>query len=205
MKKNDKNTILSFAALIIAIIACVTAIRSCSVSQEAINVSKSHFIAEKRPYLVISPAKFTKGDKYLEVEKTKDGKVKFHFQFKIENIGNVAATGIRSEVIPVIGNQGPIPTKIESVPHPLELGPGQHIYRNYVLNFAGNHSNYARSTVDSLKKNPAEIWEAFRYGSEVSKDVEYTVRIGYRISVDETNLLFQETKRTNDNIIVPRP
>ena len=78
---------------------------------------------------MVSPAKFPKSDKYLEVEKMKDGRVRLHLQLKLENIGNVAATDIRSAELPVIGKQGQIPTKSEGTAHPLALGPGQHVYR----------------------------------------------------------------------------
>jgi hypothetical protein len=201
----DKNAILSVMAIIVAVIACVVSIRSCSISQEALKTATSQFIAEKRPYLAVVPAKFSKSNKYLEIEKTKDGKARLHLQLKLENIGNVAATDIRSEVLPAIGKQGPIPTKAEGTLNPLALGPGQHVYRNYDYRFSGNQSNYAKTTIDSLRKNPIEIWESFRYRSEVDSTVEYETRIGYRVSADDTNLLLQETKRLPGGMVVPRP
>lgn len=110
-------------------------------------------IAEKRPYLVVAPAKFSSSNKYLEIKKTKDGKARLHFQLKIENIGNVAATDIKSEVLPAIGREGPIPTKAESVLNPLQLGPGQHVHRNYDYRLSGDRPDYAKKAVDSIRKS----------------------------------------------------
>jgi hypothetical protein len=196
--KMDINKILSILSIIVTIVACF-------ISYHALKISKSQFIAEKRPYLVVAPAKFSKSDKYLEIEKTKDGKATLHFQLKIENIGNVAATSITSEALPVFGRQAQILTTTDIIVNPLELGPGQHVYRNYILRFSGEQTNYAKATTDSLKKNPMEIWESFRYSSEVNNTVVYETRIGYRVSVEDVNLLFQETKRISDSIIMPRP
>lgn len=201
----DKNVALNILTITVAVIACIASIRSCSISKEALKTATSQFIAEKRPYLVVGPAKFSKSNKYLEIEKTKDGRVRLHFQLKLENIGNVAATDIQSEVLPAIGKQGPIPTKAERIPNPLALGPGQHLYRNYDYHFSGNEADYAKKTVESLRRNPVEIWESIRYRSEVDSTIEYETRTGYRVSADDTNLLFQETKRLPGSMVVPRP
>lgn len=201
----DRNAALNVVTIVVAVIACVASIRSCSISREALNTATSQFIAEKRPYLVVGPAKFSKSGTYLEIEKTRDGKAKLHFQLKIENIGNIAATDIRSEVLPAIGKQGPIPTKPERLPSPLALGPGQHVHRNYVYEFSGNEVDYAMKSVASLKRNPLEIWEAIRYRSEIDSTIVYETRIGYRVVADDTNLLFQETKRLPGSMVIPRP
>lgn len=201
----DRNVALNVVTIAVAVIACVASIRSCSISREALKTANSQFIAEKRPYLVVGPAKFSKSGMYLEVEKTNDGKVQLHFQLKIENIGNVAAINIRSEVLPAIGNQGPIPTKPERLPNPLTLGPGQHVYRNYVYHFSGNEADYAKKAVLSMKRKPVEIWESIHYGSEIDNNIEYETRIGYRMATDDTNLLLQETKRLPGSMVVPRP
>jgi hypothetical protein len=201
----DKHLVLNVAAIVVAGIACLISIRSCLISKEALDTTRAQFLAEKRPYLVVSPAKFLKSDQYLEIEKMKDGRVKLHLQLKLENIGNVAATDIRSAELPVIGKQGQIPTKSEGTVHPLALGPGQYIYRNYDLRFSGNEAGYAKKTVDGLKKNPVEIWESVQYRSEIDNTVEYETRIGYRVSMEDTNLLFQETKRLSGSVVVQRP
>ena len=203
--KMDKNTTLSVMAILVATVACIASIRSCSISREALKAATSQFIAEKRPYLAVDPAKFSKSNKYLEVERTKDGKARLHLRLKLENIGNVAAIDIRSEVLPAIGKEGPIPTKVQGTPNPLTLGPGQHVFRNYDFRFSGDQPNYARKAVDSMRKNPMEIWESFRYRSEVDTSVEYETRIGYRFTTDDMNLLLQETKRISGSIVVPRP
>ena len=201
----DKQLALNVAAIVVAGIACVISIRSCSISKEALETTRAHFIAEKRPYLVISPAKFPKSDKYLEVEKMKGGGVSLHLQFKLENIGNIAATDIRSEKLPVIGKEGQIPTKFEGPLSPLALGPGQHVYRNYIFRFSGSEAGYTKKTADGLRKNPIEIWESVHYRSEIDNAVEYETRIGYRVSMEDINLLFQETKRLPDSMVVSRP
>lgn len=107
--------------------------------------------------------------------------------------------------MPIIGKQGHIPTKSEGTVHPLALGPGQHVYRNYDLRFSGNEAGYAKKTVIELKKNPVEIWESVHYRSEIDNAVEYETRIGYRVSMEDTNLIFQETKRLPDSMVVSRP
>jgi len=85
----NKQLALNIAAIVVAGIACLISIRSCSISKQAFDTTRAQFLAEKRPYLVVTPAKFLKSDKYLEVEKMKDGRVKLHLQLKLENIGNV--------------------------------------------------------------------------------------------------------------------
>lgn len=201
----DKNVALNIVTIIVAVIACIASVRSCSISKEALKTTSEQFIAEKRPYLVVAPAKFTKSNKYLEIEIIKGEGVRLHLQLKLENIGNVAAIDISSTELPVIGKQGPIPTKSEGTLTPLALGPGQHIYRNYDLRFSGNKIGYAKKTVDGLRKSPVEIWESVRYRSEIDSTIEYEMRIGYRVSTEETNLLFQETKRLPGSMVVPRP
>lgn len=201
----NKNVALNVVTIVVAGIACFASIRSCSISKEALKTSRAQFVAEKRPYLVVGPAKFAKSEKYLEIEEMKDGRVRLHLQLKLENIGNVAATDIRSSDMPIIGKQGQIPTKFEGTLHPLALGPGQHIYRNYDYRLSGNEAGYAKKTADGLRKNPAEIWTSVRYRSEIDNTIEYETRIGYRVSMEDTNLLFQETKRLPDSMLVPRP
>lgn len=201
----DKNIVLNVASIVMAGIACIIAIRSCSISQEALKTSRTQFLAEKRPYIVVSPNKFSKTGKYLEIEKLKDGKVKLHIQLKLENIGNIAATDIRSSELPVFGKEGKIPSRLEGTPSPLALGPGQHIYRNYAFRFSGSKPGYAKNAADGLRKNPMEIWESVLYRSEIDNTISYETRIGYRVSPEETNLLFQETKRLPDSMVVPRP
>ncbi len=201
----DKNAALNIVTITVAVIACVASIRSCIISQDALKATIAQFVAEKRPYLVVAPAKFSKSNKYLEIERTKDGRARLHLQFKLENIGNVAATDIRSEALPAIGSQGPIPTKFEGTLSPLALGPGQSIYRNYDYRFSGSEVEYAKKTVDKLKKNPVEIWGSVRYRSELDSTIEYETRTGHRVWADDTHVLFQETKRLPGNMVVPRP
>jgi hypothetical protein len=201
----DKNVALNIVTIILAFIACIVSIRSCSISQEALKTASAQFVAEKRPYLVVVPAKFTTSNKYLEIEKMEGERIRLRLRLKLENIGNVAAIDIRSTELPVIGKQGPIPGKFEGTPTSLELGPGQHIYKNHNVHFSGNEVGYAKKTLSDLRKNPVEIWESVRYRSEIDSTVAYETGIGYRISADNAILLFQETKRLPGSMIVPRP
>jgi len=202
----NKSAVLNVVTIIVAVFACIASIRSCSVSNEALKTAKAQFIAEKRPYLQISAAKFSKSNKYLEIEKTRDGKAKLRFLFKIENIGNVAATDIRAQVLPINGKEGPIPTKLEGrMPNPLEIGPAQHVFKEHGYHISPKRPGDTEKNVDGLRKNPVEIWDSIRYRSEIDSTVEYEAKIGFLIYADRTVLLLRETKRLPGSMVVPRP
>ena len=195
----DKKLGIEIVVLVVAIIACGISIRSCSVAQNALDTSREQFTAENRPYIVVSPEKFEDSKKYCEISQTEDGKVRFHVQYKIQNIGTVAAIGINSPgELHVFDKSGQVNVSSVQEPGVITMGPGEHIYRNYDIFFSGNEPDWAKKTIDELKNKEGEIsviWFELRYQNELDESIQYQTKVAYSLSVDSVRILTQETRK----------
>jgi hypothetical protein len=90
-----KNHIFTIFLTIFSLCSVVVATLAYFHSEKALKKTEEMFLLENRPYLLISSQPFVDNQTYYSAEvKQKDKGVAVHFQFKIENIGKLAATDI---------------------------------------------------------------------------------------------------------------
>lgn len=76
--------------------AVCIAIRSCGISNKALENSSRFFIAEKRPRLILQPHKVDEGEEYLTCS-LRENKVQIRTQFVMKNLGKLTARSIKME------------------------------------------------------------------------------------------------------------
>jgi hypothetical protein len=196
----DKNLTINVIAVLIALGACAASIRSCSLTREALETNKAQFVSEKRPYLVVNPEKFLDNQKYLKVDKIDDNRLSLHVQFKIKNVGPVAAIDVYTplEDFHVFDKSGQVPVSSTTQAPRITLGPGEETFRNIVVTFSGKEQKWADIALKDLTKKNKEtsvVWFELRYHNELDRSIQYQQKSAYAFSFDDTRVLTSENNR----------
>jgi|GEM_PF-6114180 hypothetical protein len=81
-------------SIVISILALVISMFGYLNSREALRHSKSAFMVENRPYLILDIVPFQENNSYFLTEKQPDGKILLIMRFKMENAGKIPAQDI---------------------------------------------------------------------------------------------------------------
>lgn len=146
----------------VAIIAICVSFRACSISQDALELSKKSFISENRPYLILQPVR-NKGTGFFielvlgEKETTLKG------TFEIFNAGKSPAKNIRTNGIVVKSKNIKLSEDLQANIKPLpeiSLGPGER--RNMGFNLRIGYSSLERGKTPSAPPD-MKVAETIRF------------------------------------------
>lgn len=120
---------LSLGIAAIALIALIVSVKSCEIAKEALVHSKSSFIVENRPYLILNPVKDKGKGFFIEFLFDEKGYALKAF-FEVYNAGKTPAKNIKVESYMFrgyIGEHVAFTEKLSSISSPvISLGPGEH-------------------------------------------------------------------------------
>jgi len=200
--KIDKSLTINIILASIAIIACISSMRSCAIAEKAVEVTQGEFVKENRPYLIISPEKFEDSNHYCDLTKTDQDELQLRLKFKIENIGKVAALNVTSPGnLDFFDKSGKVNVSAAKELPVITLGPGEHIYRTFEIKMMGDTPDWAEITINDLKAKKeaiSVIWFSLNYSNEIEPSIAYETRGAYSFSMNSAQLLVLETERIKE-------
>jgi hypothetical protein len=200
--KIDKSLTINIILASIAIIACISSMRSCAIAEKAVEVTQGESVKENRPYLIISPEKFEDSNHYCDLTKTDQGELQLRLKFKLENVGKVAALNVTSPGnLDFFDKSGKVNVPAAKELPVITLGPGEHIYRTFEIKIMGNKPEWAETTINDLKAKKeaiSVIWFSLNYLNEIEPSIAYETRAAYSFSMNSTQLLVLETERIKE-------
>jgi hypothetical protein len=190
---------ISIAAVIIAAIALAVSIKSCYVSETALEEVTDFFLEENRPFVTLTPQKFTDSNSYLKTSE-KNNRFEIWFRFEIKNAGRVAARDIalpEIQITPMNIHMKKSTLSYERLSK-ISLGPDDLFYFSPRIIFEVDSSavrEILRRLNESHWKSSVLLLVSYAHGLEPS--VRYGSSIEYDIDRDQAMPLKTEIRRMN--------
>lgn len=185
--------------LFFTLVATFAAIHSCNksetaneIAKKALDISEQQFLQTNKPFLTLKPTKYRSIDRFVKLNRNKNV-VNVEIQFKLANIGNVAASKIHTPDKVEIPN-----AKIKEIallPN-LSLGPGDHVFIGWkVVMFKESDSD----AIDFISKfehdgdiEPIEVGLPIIYESELDSNMQHKLVSIFQISKGKVRIIKSE-------------
>jgi len=188
--KIAKN-ILPWIALVVAFVSAYyaysgnqTAMESNKIANEALEVSRNSFLAEKRPYLNVYIPKYNESNNYIGIFDSEEGPKLAH-RLEIKNEGGIAARNIKVTLYRLESSQkGAVQTVYIELPDLQKILPGKSTYIN--TSFGDILSESANSIINEASLTfQAQV----QYKSDVDESIQYETIKQFSVTKDKITLM----------------
>lgn len=186
-------SLISLISLFVAVLSYNRSKEANKIANEALSNSKSNFIIEQRPRIILTPQRFKDNNNFVKISNT-DDTITFKCQFEIKNVGNIPAKNISLPKTFTTIINSPTNTPISlSLPPPITLAANE----PYHLTFAATLKLTKSGIEDILKKweSPDEnmaLQVTCFYSSELDRSVIYKTTKAVRLYKNQVELLASE-------------
>ncbi len=189
---DSKKFITKLFTFVAAVAALVVSIRSCSVSEKALDYSERFFVLENRPWLRLKLHRYQNNSYYYIYNE--DGKTTVEYKCHIENFGKHAAKDLSFFVDAFLGEKAcPLD---EDLPIIMELAPGDSEPLIITTRFQGERDEDSPEALVKriIEEQGAIVDIVAGYSSNLEPSMEYKSRKKYQIYGKRYTLLSAESK-----------
>lgn len=187
------SVLIAFIALIISVKSCSLSKESNKIAKEAFLNSKNSFNIEQRPRLTLTPKRFKDNDTFIKISNT-DTTLIFECQLEMKNVGKVPAKSITLPKAFATGIKIPSGTPIAiTLPPVIALAPNDHLNIRCRVTLG-----LTKPDIEATLKN----WESpdksitlqvpCSYSSELDQSVTYETKVAVKFYKNEVVVLKYE-------------